>query len=432
MNARPSADPTVGYVLRKFPVLSETFVLNELLSLEELGVPIHVFALAPPRDPRYHEGIARLKAPISYLPDVFDWRVLLRQNRRLARRHPRRYRRELSRVLLRCNRRLLWRFLQAGYVADRARRHGVGCFHAHFANRATTVAHYASRLLGVPYSFTAHAFDIFGDHDFKVLGKKMRAARRVVTVSRYNVEYLTSRAGGESPRFALVRNGIDLEHFSPPASPPPDEPFTILAVARLIEKKGLDVLIAACGLLRDRGHRFRCQIVGKGALRGRLDELIRELDLADRVALLPPHTQNEIVGRYREAHVLALPCVVAADGNRDGLPVSIVEALACGVPVVATAVTGIPEAVTDGVNGLIVPERDPAALAESLESLATDRERLAALRQAARPSVVERFDRRRTARRLRDLLLPGAPEPAVLPEAAPALAAVGQESGALG
>ncbi|HVS03972.1 MAG TPA: glycosyltransferase family 4 protein [Thermoanaerobaculia bacterium] len=396
---------TVGYVLRKFPVLSETFILNEILALEGLGVALHVFALATPRDPRFHEGIARLKAEISYLPDIVDWRVLLRQNRQLARRHPRRYRRELLSVLRRRDRWLLWRFLQAGYVADRARRYDVGCLHAHFANRATTVAYYAARLSKIPFSFTAHAFDIFGDHDFRVLAKKMRAARFVATVSRHNVGYLASQVKGDGARIELIRNGIDLEHFAPPAAPPPAVPFTILAVARLIEKKGLDVLVAACGHLRDRGHLFRCRIVGKGILRAELKQLIQRLDLGDRVELVGPHTQNEIVARYHQAHVLTLPCVVAEDGNRDGLPVSIVEALACGVPVVATAVTGIPEAVTHGVNGLIVPERDPVALADALESLLLDRDRLAALRQAARPSVVEMFDARLTTLRLRDLLL---------------------------
>jgi hypothetical protein len=158
-----SRGETVGYVLRKFPVLSETFILNEILGLERIGVPIHVFALAPPRDPRYHEGIARLRASITYLPSGFEWKLVVRQNRVFARRHPQRYRRELLKVLARLDRVLLWRFLQAGYVADRARREGVGALHAHFANRATTVAHFASRLLAVPYSFTAHAFDIFGD-----------------------------------------------------------------------------------------------------------------------------------------------------------------------------------------------------------------------------------------------------------------------------
>jgi len=405
MTGSPPPGTKVGYVLRKFPVLSETFILNEILALESLGVPIHVFALATPRDPRFHEGIARLKAPITYLPDPFEWRVLLRQNRHFSRRHRHRYRRHLLHVLLKGKRKLLWRFLQAGFVADRARREGVTCLHAHFANRSTTVAYYASRLLEIPFSFTAHAFDIYGSHDFRVLASKMRAARFVVTVSDYNARYLAERAGAPVPRIELVRNGIDLEHFAPAAEPPPAEPFTILAVARLIEKKGLDVLVDACGRLRDRGRSFRCRIVGKGLLRAQLKTQIAGLRLEDRVALLAPHTQNEIVARFHEAHVLALPCVVGADGNRDGLPVSIVEALACGVPVVATPTTGIPEAVIDGINGRIVPERDPEALAEALEELLVDRDRLELLRRAARPSVVDRFDARRTSLQLRDLLL---------------------------
>jgi glycosyltransferase involved in cell wall biosynthesis len=405
MSAAKRAPERIGYVLRKFPVLSETFVLNEILELERLGVPLHVFALAPPRDPRFHAGIGRLEAAITYLPSGFEWRLVVRQNRIFARRHPTRYRRELLRVLARLDRVLLWRFLQAGFVADRARREKIAALHAHFANRATTVAYFAARLLDVPYSFTAHAFDIFGDHDFRVLAEKMRAARAVVTVSRYNVDYLRARAPGVAARVELVRNGIDLERFSPPAAPPPDEPFTILAVSRLIEKKGLDVLVRACARLRDRGHSFRCRIVGKGLLRAPLKQLVAELGLGDRVELLPPHRQEEIVARFHEAHVVALPCVVGADGNRDGLPVSIVEALACGVPVVATPVTGIPEVVADGVNGLLVPERDDAALADALASLVVDRTRLAELRRAARSSVEVEFDARRTARRLRDLLL---------------------------
>lgn len=403
----------VGYVLRKFPVLSETFILNEILELERLGVPIHVFALAPPRDPRFHEGIARLRASITYLPSGFEWKHVVRQNRVFARRHPQHYRRELLKVLTRLDRVLLWRFLQAGFVADRARREKVGCLHAHFANRATTVAHFAARLLDVPYSFTAHAFDIYGDHDFGVLAEKMRAARFVVTVSHYNVDYLAGKSRQPRPRLELVRNGIDLDRFAPPPEAPPAEPFSILAVARLIEKKGLDVLIEACGLLRDRGHGFRCRIVGKGILGAELKALIQRLQLGDRVELVGPHTQNEIVARYHEAHVLALPCVVAGDGNRDGLPVSIVEALACGVPVVATPVTGIPEVVRDGVNGRIVPERDPAALADALEALLLDRERLFGMRAAARASVGAEFDARGTARRLRELLLERSP---ALPE----------------
>lgn len=394
----------VGYVLRKFPVLSETFILNELLALEAQGVPLHVFSLAPPRDPRYHEGIARLKAPITYVPGPLELRTLLRHNWRLCRRHRKRYLRQLLRVLLTFRPSLLWRFLQAGHVADRARRFKVRHLHAHFANRTTTVAFQASRILKIPYSFTAHAFDIHRDANRRVLSRKMRHARFVVTVSRWNVDFLRGLLGDRPARIELVHNGIDLSRFH--QTPRPTEgPFTILAVARFVEKKGLPYLVEACHLLRRRGIDFRCNLVGKGMLRGTLEAAIRRHGLQDRVHLLGPHTQDEIVDRYREASVLALPCIVGEDGNRDGLPVSIVEALACGLPVVSTPVTGIPEVVVPGVNGLLVEEKDPVGLADALESLARDRELLEELASNARRSVEATFDQDTTAARLRELFM---------------------------
>jgi glycosyltransferase involved in cell wall biosynthesis len=394
----------VGYVLRKFPVLSETFILNEILALERLGLTVHVFPLQPARDPRFHEGVARLKATIHHVPGVADWRTLIRHNRRLAGRHRKRYLRQFVRVLRAGRPFLLWRFLQAGYVADRARRLKLDHLHAHFANRATTVAYLASGILRTPFSFTAHAFDIYQGSDRRVLARKMRAAEFTVTVTEYNRSYLRSLLKGAPVPIELVRNGIDLHRFAPSVIPPAG-PFTIVAVARLVEKKGLPILIEACRLLRDRCHLFRCRIVGKGAQRPLLERLIRDWNLEDRVELLPPHTQEEIVGRYHEAHLLALPCIVGEDGNRDGLPVSIVEALACGVPVVSTPVNGVPEVVEDGVNGLLVPEGDAAALADVLESLMLDPERLERLRAAARPSMARAFDEEHTARQLRGLFL---------------------------
>ena len=398
--------PTAGgvaYVLRKFPVLSETFVLNEILALEERGIPVHIFALAPPRDPRFHEGVARLKAEISYVPGLQDWRALLRHARRQAKRSPARFRKELRSVLLTGRPSLWWRFLQAAYIADRTRRYRLVHLHAHFANRTTNVAMIASRLLKIPFSFTAHAFDIFREVDDRVLVSKMKAAAYTVTVSDYNVTYLSSLRGARNARIELVRNGIDFQRFRPPASPPPAEPFTILAVARLVEKKGLPVLVEACRLLRDRGVTFRCEIVGKGAQRGLLEQRIREAGLEEHVHLLGPHTQGQILARFHEAHVVALPCIVGEDGNRDGLPVSIVEALACGLPIVSTPVTGIPEAVKHEENGLLVPENDAPALAAALERLAVDRALLARLSAAARPSAAAAFDENATADRLAEL-----------------------------
>jgi colanic acid/amylovoran biosynthesis glycosyltransferase len=389
----------VGYVLRKFPVLSETFVLNEILALEALGVEVHIFPLAPTRDPRFHEGVGRLKGTIHYVPGASDFGTLLRYARRQAKRHPRRYWRRFLGVLTTGRPKFLWRFIQASYVADRARKVGVRHLHAHYAGHPATVAHQASHLLQIPFSFTAHAYDVFGAADDRVIRRKMADARFTVTVSKYNVDYLEALANGKRLRVELVRNGIDMNRFAQPDSPPSGT-FTILAVARLVEKKGLPILIDACRFLRDRGHDFRCEIVGKGAQRSQLERLIRDWQLRKEVRLIGPLPQHEIVERYHRAHVLALPCIVGSNGNREGLPVSIVEALACGVPVVSTPVTGIPEAVRDDQNGLIVAEGDSIALANALERLMNDPDLLDRLRKAARPSVLEEFQQERTVSRL--------------------------------
>ena len=397
------AKNAVGYVVRKFPVLSETFILNEILALEAMGLNVEIFSLAPTRDPRFHEGVCRLKASVHYVPGPEDKRSLLRYARRFAARNPTRYRRQLVDVLSSGRPKLLWRFLQASWVAERARRTGVGHLHAHFANRSTTVAQQASKLLRVPFSFTAHAFDIYRGADHEVIARKMADARFTVTVSDYNVQFLKSLTNGHPARVELVRNGVDMSRFAPPRNPP-DGPFTIISVARFVEKKGLPILIDACRILRERGLDFRCEIIGKGELRHSLVCQVRDANLGGYVRLLEPLPQQEIVRHYQNAHLLALPCIVGQDGNRDGLPVSIVEALACGLPVISTAVTGIPEAVHHGVNGLIVPEGDAPGLANAIEQVMRDTDLYMGLRSAARPSVVEAFDQAKTAAKLYELL----------------------------
>lgn len=399
---------TIGYVLRKFPVLSETFVLNELLGLEAQGVPLHVFSLMRPNDPRFHDDLPKLKARVSYVPDATDLAKAMRHNRRLAGRAGRRYRRALSYVARQAKPELLWRLLQAGYVANEARRLRLRHLHAQFANRPTTVALLASRLTGVPFSFTAHATDIFKHAvDRRVLARKIREARFVVTVSEYNRDYLARLADGADRKIVRIHNGIDVDRFAPNGNPPP-KPFRILCVARLVEKKGLPYLVDACAMLRERGVEFRCDIIGKGRLRSELGRRIKDRGLRRTVRLLGPKTQGEVLAEYRASNLYVLPAIVGSDGNREGLPVSIVEALACGLPVIATPVTGIPEVVRDGHNGLIVPPADAARLAEAIERLIRDPRLYRRLREAARPSVLSAFDRRRTVAELHRLIVEAA------------------------
>jgi colanic acid/amylovoran biosynthesis glycosyltransferase len=406
---RADAPRPVGYVLRKFPVLSETFILSEMLALEARGVPLHVFSLMRPNDPRFHEDLPRLKARVTYVPGIEDAAKLLRHQARLARRDGTRYARALLYALGRGHPTLLWRFLQAGYVANEARRLRLTHLHAQFATRPTTVALLASRLTGIPFSFTTHAMDIFTQRvDRGALARKIREARFVVAVSEFNKAYVEQVAGTRGGTVVRVYNGIDLERFAPDGVPPA-RPFRLLCVARLVEKKGLPVLIEACRLLAGRGVEFRCDIVGKGLLRPALEATIRRHRLGSRVRLLGPLTQQEVRARYHGSHLYVLPCVEGRDGNRDGLPVSIVEALACGLPVVTTPMTGIPEVVRHGENGLLVPVGDAAALADAVATLIGDPALFARFAAAARPSVEETFDRRRTIAQLHGLMQGAAP-----------------------
>mgnify|MGYP001555371787 FL=1 len=388
--------PAIGYIVRRFPKISETFILNEILAMEARGHRIEIFSLLTSRDSRFHGDLGKLKASVHYVPEIFDFDTLLRYNKRAARRNRGRYFRALGRVLRTGNPALYWRLLQSGYIADRAQGLKLNHIHAHFANRSTSVASLTSEILGIPYSFTAHAVDIY-KQDVKpaILSRKIEAARCVVTVSEANKAFLEAHANGSSEKIVRIYNGIDVHRFKPAAAPPA-EPFTILAVARLVEKKGLDDLIEACHYLRERGLSIQCWIIGKGKMRRPLQALIKKQKLGDTVKLLGAHSQDEVLERYRKSHLFVLPCIVGSDGNRDGLPVSIVEALSCGLPVVTTAVTGIPEVVQHQHNGLIVPEHDPKSLADSIQTLIADEGLYKQLKQNARLSVVDRFDKDKT------------------------------------
>jgi len=416
----------IAYVLKMYPRFSETFILNEILELERQGVDLRIYSLRKPDDGRFHANLARVRAPVIYLPEhlrLEPGRVLAAQ-RAVARANPRRYARVLRYALSsRSPLAAFKRFWQAGVLVDHLSAQPADHLHAHFASSATRVAMFAHLLTGVSYSFTAHAKDIFlNTVDLDLMRDKMRAARFVVTVSDFNHTYLTQVAGQAgraglpgiaqtipADRIRRLYNGIDLTQFEPGAAALPQakrEPL-ILAVGRLVEKKGFHVLVRACALLRDRGAAFHCDIIGKGPQEAALRALIAELRLAARVQLVGPKPQDEIVAAYRYAAVFALPCVVGADGNRDGLPTVLLEAMAMRVPVVSTDLTGVPEIIDDGIAGLLVPQNDPAALADALARLLADpvlRERMGS---AARARVERKFDLQKNVAVLRGWLTGG-------------------------
>ena len=392
----------LAYILKMYPRFSETFVLSEILELERQGVPLHIFSLKKPDDGVFHADVAHVRARVTYLPEsaVLAPRAFADAHRDVYRKNPRRYRTALRVALARRRTASLKHFLQAGYIAPLVDRLGVAHVHAHFASGPAAVALHLHRLTEIPYSFTAHAKDIYIDTvDRTELARKLRAARFAVTVSDYNRRQL-EQLGGDG-RIVRIYNGLDLGRFSPNGRR--DDPPLILAVGRLIEKKGFADLVHACALLRDRRCRFRCQIVGKGALAAELRNRIGELGLDALVELTGPVPRERLLELYPRASVVVAPCVVGSDGNRDGLPTVLVEAMALGIPVVATGVTGIPELVEDGQTGLLVPEHDPAALASAIHTVITERATGEALARAGRAHVEREFELTANVRRLRSL-----------------------------
>ena len=395
--------PTVkiAYILKMFPRFSETFILSEILELERGGMDVRIFSLKHPNDGRTHADVLKVKARVTYIPiaKLADARALLRPHWEVFRWNPKQYLQIASRVVKRRRWGAVKRFLQAGYIAPQLKREGITHVHAHFASSATSVSHYIHHLCGITYSFTAHAKDIYIESvSDDVLIRKMDLAEFVVTVSDYNKTYLATLA--PDVRIERIYNGLDLTQFSPNGTHPDETPL-ILAVGRLIEKKGFDDLIRACALLRDRDFAFRCDIVGSGSDESALRALIDEFSLQDIVHLTGPMPREDLVKLYPRASVFVAPCVIGTDGNRDGLPTVLIEAMALGVPVISTPVTGIPELVRDGETGRLVAPNDPVELSGAIASVLTDPVRARTMAAAGRALVEELFDLRRNVAQLR-------------------------------
>jgi glycosyltransferase involved in cell wall biosynthesis len=291
---------------------------------------------------------------------------------------------------------------QALLLAKAVRLRGIGHLHAHFGNVAAAVARLASRFSGVPYSFTAHAKDIFHESVRPDdLRRKLQDAEAVVTVSDFNLDYLMETYGSAALGVHRVYNGLDLRHL--PFMLPEQRPPVVLSVGRLVEKKGFADLIDACAILALKGCDFRCEIIGTGELEAELRAQIERLGLGDKVEMAGPHPQCEVIAHVQSAAVFAAPCVVGADGNRDGLPTVLLEAMALGTPCIATDVTGIPEVLHDGETGLMVPQHDPAALAAAIERLLSDRALGQRLAREARSLIEQSFDIHRNTATLRTL-----------------------------
>src|SRR2546426_4330996 len=407
MPSRPEANPvsrqrTIAYLVKAWPRLSETFILNEIVSLERRGVPIRIFSTKEPDTGPAHSEIAQVRAEVTYLALRQHWKQAAVANLRGLGRQPRRYLHVLFEVTERAIRQrrfaALKHFFKAAYLADILRYKPADHLHAHFASAPTMVAMFTHQLCGIPYSFTAHAKDIYVAPPAVC---KLERARAVVTCTQYNRRFLMDQFGPLCDgKVHCIYHGLDPSRFKFRLSGRDSGEPLILSVARLVEKKGLADLITAAAMLRDRGRSFRLEIVGDGPLRHTLEAQVEQLGLGDRVAL-PGAQSHDLVRRaYQRAAVFALPCVIASNGDRDGIPNVLLEAMASGVPVVSTPVSGIPELVESGVDGLLVPPNNPARLAGAIDRLLASREFRESLARAARAKIGSSFSLDASAERL--------------------------------
>jgi glycosyltransferase involved in cell wall biosynthesis len=388
----------VGYVLKRYPRYSETFIVTEILAHEAAGLEIEIFSLRPPEDTHFQDVIARVRAPVYYLSasglKALDfWKALDQAGQVLP---------DMWAALEVARGEDVTEVYQAILLACQVRQIGIDHLHAHFATSATSVARLAAHFAEVPYTFTAHAKDIFHESvrpdDF---ARKLGDAAAVITISDYNIEYLRQAYGHAADRVQRIYNGLDLERF--PYSDPYTRPPRIVSVGRLIEKKGFTDLIDACSILAQQGCQFTCQIVGTGELEAVLRSHIRRLGLETFVELIGPQPQNEVARLVQGAGVFAAPCVVGLDGNRDGLPTVLLEAMALGTPCISTDVTGIPEVLQDGTTGLRVPQHDPPALADAIDRLLSDPGLRARLAVQARRQIEAKFNSHHNAALLRQV-----------------------------
>lgn len=392
----------VAYIVRSFPRLSQTFILNEMLAVERLGVRLHLFAMTNPHEAIVQPEVAQLQAPIIYLDDLPETRFADPQRvarvQRFVEDHP-----ELDEGYTTASRfACLEMAVGIAQMLSEQEQRGepIDHIHAHFAHDPTLIAQLVQMLTGISYSFTAHARDLVQIPPAALISRTEHATA-VATCSATNMDYFKATLPASLlAKVKLIYHGVDTERFQPAAKREANDVPQIVSIGRLVAKKGFGDLVAACGLLHEQGQAFHCTIYGEGPLEGDLTRQIADLGLQEVVSLPGACTQREIVSALQGADLFALTPFVTEDGDRDGVPNVLVEAMACGLPVVSTAVAGIPELVRDGENGVLVAAHDVAGIAAALATLLGDSTRRVQMSAAARQTVIDSFDLRAGARQM--------------------------------
>ena len=392
----------LAYLYSRYPVVSQTFCDMEMLELERRGFDLVIGSVHSPLTSLRHEHLRRLKAPIHYAPPqsiLKIWEKRAKANGRwpheLIEEHEKKYGPSFKAGL---------RARNALYFADLFEREGVDHVHVHFANRAAHTAIFLKHLSGIPFSITAHGQDFMSDLGQDDLLREICAAAEFVAVETdYSRDLLQKRCADSAGKIHRVYNGMDPANFKE-LSPPPDSARPlIVSVGRLVAFKGFENLIAACGLLHAKGLDFRCEIIGDGPLREKLQEQIVAAQLESFVVLRGSLSQAQVFEALQRSDIFALASIIDSSGASDVFPTVIQEAMACARPVVSTRLAGIPETVVDGKTGFLVAPGDISALANALEKLLRNRDLRAQFGAAGKTRIEKHFQIQTTIAPLLDL-----------------------------
>ena len=391
-----------AYLFERFPSFGQTFCYREVAELDRQGVASPIFSIRNPKDEPPQEWDPRIIERVHYVPEEKE---LLNDVRSASKK--RKLTPEIVAALDDWGRRTdFLRLYQAVYVGLRLQELGVRHVHAHFAGMAARTAFWIHRFFPMTFSFTAHANDIFAPRHFEIgLDKLVDAARVIVTETDYAAQFLRERFPQRADSVHRIYNGLDLAEFERAdfSSTPP----LIIAVGRLIAKKGFAELIRACALLAERGKLFRCEIIGEGPLENELRAQIAQLNLQNRLVLSGTKPQREVRQHLAAASVFVLPSVLDPEGGMDNLPTVIMEAMATGLPVISTNIAGIPEMVVQNETGFLVQPADPIALARAIEDVIDDRLLAQRLGEAGHQRAQELFSIEKNVRELCALLPTG-------------------------
>lgn len=400
----------IAVILKGYPRLSETFIAQELLGLERAGFDLTLISMRHPTDDRRHPVHDEIRAPVKYLPEY-----LYQEPLRVLRGLVKSFRLPGFKAAFRA----FLKDLRRDLTPNRVRRFGqaaVLCaewpedaewLHAHFIHTPASVARYASIMHGTPWTCSAHAKDIWTSPDWELEGK-LADTRWTVTCNQTGFDRLRGLANGKD-HVHLSYHGLDLDRFgpfdgqhSPHDGSDPENPVTVLSVGRAVDKKGYDVLLRALSLL-PANLSWRFVHIGGGPNLPALKALAEKLGIGDWITWHGALDQKDVLDQYRKSDLFALACRITPDGDRDGLPNVLVEASSQRLVCVSTNISGIPELLKDGENGLVVPPEDPQALAAAIEKLICDPALRKRLGDAAEHRVRTEFDHHVSIRQLKTL-----------------------------